>query len=206
MIPAFVYWIIICVLVVIAIYMYQIIRSKDKTIQSKNDTIELHDRISRSCQEHENARIKDDLTALHNALVKKYGKDYLYAISGAPEGDFFGKDRLPHSAASMMGVDTDRYTFYLDGSAPGSEVKYHARDCTFANHSRPINAYDLNKKNYRLIRACTHCSCKLPDTLWVWKYLRYYEFLATYTHENTLPDSSIILKQPDIKINYRGRT
>ena len=168
--PTLVYWV-VGILVFVLICMFQIIRGK-------NETIEQNARAFRSREKDEEARVKEGLATLHKALVEKYGKDYLYAISGAPEGDYLDEDYLPHSEKDLSIDFWDQYTFYLGGHWQGSDVKYHHSSCRYAKYSYPVNAMYL--KDRRRYRPCTLCPCGLPDVSWVERYKKHNEFLKKY--------------------------
>lgn len=187
-VPSFIYWI-IGILLIVIIVMSQIIRGK-------NETIANNERAFMSRAKDEETRVKEGITALHKALVAKYGKDYLYAISGANDGDFVGEDRYPHSASAFKGVGLDHYTFYL-GGPPNSSVKYHHPSCRYARSAYPINAMCLQERRH--YTPCTLCPCRLPDTSWVKKYKKHSEFINKYIDTAPLPNDS------NAKINYRGR-
>lgn len=172
-VPSFIYWI-IGILILVIIAMFQIIRRKDETIAN-------NERTFKSREKDEEAKIKEEITSLHNALVAKYGEDYLYEISGAQEGDFIGEDGYPHSSAALTNAFADNYTFYLGGYSQNSNSKYHHRSCRYANSSFPINAMYL--QNRRRYWPCMLCPCRLPDSSWVDKYKKHKAFIERYTDD-----------------------
>lgn len=195
-VPNFVYWI-IGILVVAIICMYKIIRDKSK------ENIDTEQRYMRIIKDEE-AKVKAEVNALHKALKEKYGEDYLCAISGAPDGDFFGKDELPHSASVRENIYSDKYTFYLCSPPSSHEVRYHHRSCRYARSIFPVNALVI--KNNRRFKPCMLCPCGLPDTSWAEKYKQHYKFLSKYIDfdaENYTQTLSETDKR--LKINYRGR-
>ena len=193
-VPTFMYWV-IGILVFVIICMHG-------TIRGKNETIDRNEQAYRRWQKEEEDKVKDGLTDLHNALVAKYGNDYLYTISGAPDGDFIGEDMCPHSSGAMHGVGLDCYTFYL-GGPPRSAVKYHRYGCRYAKSNYPVNVMRL-----RGYTACYLCNCRIPDTSWVERYKKHHGFLSKYIVIKRQPSSNLNYPkaEPGDKINYRGRT
>lgn len=166
--PSWVYWV-IGLLIVSVFIMICIIRSKRKEISSQE----------RQFQQKE-SRIKEGIANLHQSLSKKYGKDYLYRISNAPDKDYVDDDLLPHSPEFHASPYLDRYTFFLGSSPYNSSTKYHHRSCRYARGSLPVNAYLLRKRNR--YQSCAVCSPskKLPNTSWVDTYIAHYTFLSQY--------------------------
>lgn len=200
--PVFVYWV-MGILIIIIICMYQI-------IQGKNETIEQNRRAFNNREKEEEARVKDGITALHSALVAKYGEDYLYAISGASKGDYIGEDMYPHSLEALTIAFADQYTYYLGGHWQGSDVKYHHRGCRFARSSYPVNVMYLQER--RRYRPCMLCIRSLPDTSWVERYKKHHNFMKKYIDEKPPALKQMtsykipVPGDPGVKVNYRGRT
>jgi len=195
-VPEFMYWI-IGFLVVVIIVMYCIIRGKNETIASNERSFRLREADAET-------RVREGINSLHKALTEKYGEDYLYAMSGAPAGDYLGKDSLPHSSEALTIAFADQYTFYLGGPRTNSDVKYHHRSCRYAKSAYPVNAMVLQDRRY--YKPCMLCPCRLPDTSWVQKYKKHIEFLNKYIDSK----QEISIKPPvpsdsGVKINYRGR-
>lgn len=170
-VPTFIYWV-IGILAFIILCLCLVIRGKNETIERNKDDF-------RRREKEEETKVREGLTSLHNALAAKYGKDYLYYISGAKEGDFVGEDGYPHSAGSLIDIGLDHYTFYLGGSSSYSS-KYHRPSCRYARSTYPINAMYLQDRRYH--SPCMLCSCVLPDTAWVQKYKKHHEFLKRYVN------------------------
>ena len=168
-VPSFIYWS-YGILAIVILCLFRAIRAKNEKLA------EIENRF-RSKEKDEEARVKEGIAALHEALVAKYGKNYLYAICGAKEGDFVGEDGYPHSAGSLIDIGLDHYTFYLGGSSSYSS-KYHRPSCRYARSNYPINAMYLQDRRYH--SPCMLCSCVLPDTAWVQKYRKHHEFLKRY--------------------------
>lgn len=188
-VPAFVYWI-IGILTIVIICMYITIRGKNKTIEENERSFKLR-------QADEEAKIKEGINALHKALISKYGEDYLCTISGVPEGDYIGDDMLPHSSGAKNSIYLDQYTFYLGSPPYGSDVKYHHTSCRYARSAYPINAMHLKERNR--FKPCMVCPCRLPDTKWVKEYQKHSEFLNRYIDKKPVKSDS------GVKVNYRGR-
>ena len=165
-VPSYAYWI-IGILVFIIFVMYFV-------IQSKNETIDSNERSHRLKE----LDTKKGISALHKDLTEKFGADYLYAISGAPSGDYVDEKSLPHSSTALTNKFSDEYTFYLGGPWNNSETKYHHSSCRYARSALPINIIQI--KNSRRYRSCALCYRKLPDTAWVEKYNAHYSFLKQY--------------------------
>lgn len=176
MVPEFIYWV-IGFLVFTIVIMCIIIHSKNKTIASNEESFHLR-------EVEADKRVKEGLTFLHHALTQKYGKDYLYEISDAPDGDYLGEDMKPHSAGARTGIGLDCYTFYFGGISRTSDTKYHNFSCRYARTAYPVNAMYLRDRRRYL--PCMLCSCKLPDTAWVDKYQKHYNFLKKYIDETNL--------------------
>ena len=167
-VPTWVYWA-IAALSVAVIILFFIVRSKNEELSSiKKKAIE------------EETRVSDGLVALHNAIAKKYGEDYLYRISNAPDGDYVDNDLLPHSANYSVSPYCDSYTFFLGSSPYNYGSKFHHASCRYGRSIYKVNAYNLRK--YKRYESCSVCSSsrKLPDTTWVDEYLRHYKFLSKY--------------------------
>lgn len=171
-IPTWVYWI-MGILIVSVIIMFFVIRSKCKELTAQEQRF-------RQNAITEESRVKYGIIALHNALVEKYGEDYLYIISNAPDGDYIDDELLPHSANYSANPYCDRYTFFLGSSPYNHSSKYHHSSCRYCRSSLRINAYSLRKN--RRYQACAICkpSNKLPNTEWVDKYIAHYNFLKKY--------------------------
>ena len=169
-VPGWVYWIIggLCCAVLI---MASHIRSQSKKLISQ-------EYLFRRIEKDKETEVKEDLRFFHDALVKKFGEDYLYIISGANPGDFVDSNFLPHSASYP---NIDFYTFYL-GGPQHSTRKYHNRSCRYAREAYAINAYTIRTR--KLYQACSLCPCRLPDTAWVDQYLKLYRFLNKYVDLN----------------------
>ncbi len=195
-VPSFIYWI-IGFLIIVIIIMYIIIRGKNEEIAENEKSFRLREADAE-------ARVKEGINYLHNALTQKYGEDYLYAISNAPEGDYLGKDGLPHSASALTSIGADCYTFYLGGPSRTADTKYHHFSCRYARSAYPINAMVL--QNSRYYRPCMLCPCRLPDTSWVHEYKKHAEFINKYLERkqeaSTKPP---VPSASGVKINYRGR-
>lgn len=191
-VPEWVYWIIGGLCVVVAILAAHI-QSKDKQLISQANSF-------RRITAEEDAKVKEGICTLHDALVKKYGEDYLYIISGAKPGDFLDSDFLPHSASYLKSPNLDDYTFYLGGS-PYYNSKYHHRNCRYARGIYPVNAYNLHNKKAYL--PCSLCPCRLPDTTWVDRYIKLHRFLKKYVDlqiDKTLPaNTSDALSSPHVQ-------
>ena len=204
-IPSWVYWVIAALCVAIVIMSF-IVRTKCNEIK----------RLQQKAIEDE-AKVKAGIGALHNAIAKKYGNDYLYRISNAPDGDYVDNDFLPHSANYSVNPYNDRYTFFLGGPANNCGSKFHHSSCRYARSAYEINAYTLNR--YRRYQSCAICSPvqKLPKTKWVDEYLKHYKFLNKYialpTHilrsstnrnaKTSTKDS--MFDDPTILINWRDQ-
>ena len=171
-VPSWIYWT-IAILSAVVIIMVFIIRRKNK---------ELSDQKNRFQQDaiEEEARVKNGIVALHDAITKKYGADYLYAISNAPDGDYVDNDLLPHNADYSVSPINDSYTFFLGSSPYNYDSKFHHSSCRYGRYGYKVNAYNLRKFNR--YQSCAVCSSskKLPDTEWVDEYLKHYKFLSKY--------------------------
>lgn len=178
-VPAWVYWIIGTLICTVVILIF-CIRGKNKQLVSQEN------RFQRIAKDDE-ARVKEGICTLHDALVKRYGNNYLYVISGANPGDFVDNDFLPHSVSYSKSPSMDDYTFYLGGS-PYYSPKYHHRSCRYARASYAINAYTLRSK--KLYQPCSLCPCRLPDTAWVDRYVKLYTFLNKYVDIHTISKES----------------
>ena len=167
-IPQWIYWV-IGILAGTALILLFAINNKRNQIRS----LELK-------AQQEESHVKDCVQALHNALANKYGEDYLYRISGAPEGDYVDDNLLPHSPAFVKNPVFDRYTFFLGGSTYNSSVKYHHSSCRYCRNYLKINAYSL--RNNRRYQPCSICSpsAKIPSTEWVDNYKSHHKFLRKY--------------------------
>lgn len=204
-IPSWVYWVIAALCVAIVI-MFFIVRTKCNKIKR------LHQKAI-----DDEAQVRAGIGALHNAIAKKYGNDYLYRISNAPDGDYVDTDLLPHSANYSVNPSNDRYTFFLGGSPYNYSSKFHHSSCRYARSAYEINAYTLNR--YRRYQSCTICSPaqKLPKTKWVDEYLKHYEFLNKHialpnpihrssTNRNVKPSpKDSTFDDPTILINWRDQ-
>lgn len=181
-VPVWVYWLIAGLCCTIAVLVY--------IIKCKNDQIAKQMLRFRQNASDEELKVKEGISALHNALVKNYGEEYLYMIAGAKPGDIIGADVLPHSASYLLDPAQDRYTFYLGGfSHYGS--KYHHRKCRYARTELPVNAYHL--RNRRLNQPCSLCPCRLPDTSWVDRYMKFHAFLTKYV-DLSQPTANLVQK------------
>jgi hypothetical protein len=148
----------------------------DSLYKSKKE-LEKSEDIYRKVIAEKEKEIKANIAILHEALIKKYGKDYLFVISGAPPGDYVGPDMLPHSASYLLDKTQDKYTLFLGGYRLYSS-KVHHRSCRYACMQYPVNAYFLKKRG--LHQFCSLCPCKLPDTEWVDQFQVLYDFMKKY--------------------------
>jgi hypothetical protein len=148
----------------------------DSLYKSKKE-LEKSEDIYRKVIAEKEKEIKANIAILHEALIKKYGKDYLFVISGAPPGDYVGPDMLPHSASYLLDKTQDKYTLFLGGYRLYSS-KVHHRSCRYACMQYPVNAYFLKKRG--LHQFCSLCPCKLPDTAWVDQFQVLYDFMKKY--------------------------
>lgn len=181
-VPVWVYWLIAGFCSTIAVLAY--------IIKCKNDQIAKQILRFRQNASDEESKVKEGVSSLHNALVKNYGEEYLYMIAGAQPGDILGADVLPHSASYLLDPTQDRYTFYWGGySHYGS--KYHHRKCRYARTELPVNAYHL--RNRHLNQPCSLCPCKLPDTSWVDRYMKFHAFLKKYV-DLSQPTADLVQK------------
>lgn len=206
-VPTWVYWV-IAVLTASVVILFFIVKSKSK---------ELIDQEKRFRQDaiDEESRVRAGIFMLHNAIVKKFGKDYLYMISGAPSGDFVDEKLLPHSVDYPVNRYCDNYTFFLGSTPYNYKAKYHHSSCKYAKGVYPVNAYTLRK--HKEYQSCTLCPCRLPDTTWVDEYIKHYAFLKKYVDvQNSRQPSAIadkgsshrgvdIPRDPSLKINWRDQ-
>ena len=155
-----------------------VIRSKNKELAEQKESFRIE-------ANKEHLFVRDGVIALNAALMKKFGEDYLYRISGAPTGDYVDKYLLPHS-----GDWEDSYTFYLGGPSRTGSTKYHTRDCIYGKIGYPINAISIKEKKY--LEPCSVCRPKLPNTDWVDEYKTHKMFFRKY-----------IFSLKAEKINYR---
>lgn len=207
-VPTWASWV-IAILSISVIVLALTIKAKNRDLAAQKDRFEQKTIL-------ENNRIKSGIADLHFSLIQKYGDRYLYEISNTPEGDFVDDDLFPHNSNSLPGSLNDNYTYYLGTALGSSRARYHHRNCRYAKHIYPINAYDAQHgKEYT---PCSICPCKSPDTSWVDHYRKHYVFLSEFVqishdktkalsprkpspgaeHPNT-PDNS------DIKVNWRNQ-
>lgn len=206
-IPSWVYWVITTLSATVIIMLF-VVRRKCKDLSDQAQQFEQN-------AAEEEARVKNGIIALHNALTKEYGKDYLYVISNAPDGDYVDSDLLPHSANYSINTSCDNYTFFLGSSPYNYSSKFHHSSCRYGRYK--INAYTIRKhNNYQSCAVCSS-SLKLPNMKWVDEYLRHYKFLSKYValHTNrhqtqseskakSSPNESVF-DDPSIKVNWRGQ-
>lgn len=168
-VPDYIYWIIGSLVMAIILLICTIV-IKDKEFKEK-------ERKYISLEEEYKSRVEQGINDFHKALVNKYGKDYLYDICDAPDGDFIDCELLPHSSEALSGSGIDRYVFYF-GGARSWNAKYHHKHCRFAALGLPVNAMNLQQSRYYI--PCALCKSALPKTEWVARYLKRYEFLKQY--------------------------
>ena len=171
-VPTWIYWV-IAILSGALIIMFLLIRSKCEELSAQK-------RRFKQEETEAEARVRDGICALHNALVKKYGEDYLYRISNAPDGDYVDNDFLPHSANYSVNPCYDKYTFFLGSSPYNYGSKYHHSSCRYGRSIFEINAYNIRR--YNRYQSCSICSPsrKLPNTEWVDEYIKHYKFVNKY--------------------------
>lgn len=181
-VPSWVYWV-IGLLIASGLITICIIRSKRKEIYYQEQMFR-----------QKELSVNQSIRSLHQSLSKKYGKDYLYKISNAPDKDYVDDDLLPHSVEFRASPYLDRYTFFLGSSPYNYSTKYHHHSCRYARGSLPVNAYTLCKRNR--YQSCAICSSdkKLPDVSWVDTYITHYKFLSQYikldNSREEIPDKS----------------
>lgn len=197
--PTWVY-IVFSVVVVVIFAMYMTCKGKDDQISDL--TMEIH-RI-RSDADYNRKRAAEDLNAqsanfreciakLDSELRNTIGDDYIYKISGAPEGDYIGSDELPSSQETGDDRWGSKYTFYFASPLTKSR-NYHRSSCRYADRRCPVNALSIRTSRNEYY-PCNVCKPNIPDTDWVLKFRENSEiferFGITVEREN-VPFSSVI--------------
>ena len=153
----------------IIVILAHISRKKSNVIDSLNSKYK--------SKEDENS---SNLIALHELLVKKYGKTYLEKALNIPEGTIMQQNGLPSSdTKSTKAPWGEKYTVYLGSRARISE-KYHKLDCRYSCGDMPVNI--VSAKEHRL-KPCGVCHPEDPDLSWVYKYRKIKKFLSDYDVE-----------------------
>lgn len=168
--PSWGYWV-IAALAVIVVVLILCINAKSRVLAKQKREFE-------EKAASEKKRTRENIAALHSALVKKYGDRYLYEMSNAPDGVYMDDNLLPHTANVPPGGLSDKYMVYLGGSPVRSNTKYHHIYCRYANSDYPINVYTAKKhSNYQ---PCRYCASQSRSTEWVDRYVKYHTFLSEY--------------------------
>lgn len=175
-IPLWIYWV-IGLLIITVIVMSGIIKSKCAEIATQ-----------KRIREAEKEEVKKGLADLQKTLIKKHGKNWLCFVCNAPEGEYIGKDNLPHSSEIPQ---IDRYTFFLGGFSDNSRYRYHHLSCRYGRLELPVNAYSIRKNVFYHPCSVCHSAQKITNIAWVEQYQNHHSFLSKYIEvSKSLPSAT----------------
>ena len=127
--------------------------------------------------------IRSGLQNLTSDLKYFYSFNYLYKLSGAPDGSYVDETNLPKSGNCESYKWGENYTFFATIRPTTGKKKYHKIGCQYCAYGHQINAHTI-RRNRLDYSACSVCKPELPNTTWVDYYVEHKRFLDEYMGEH----------------------